>query len=67
MRLRLTDIPTPPQPAPAVRLFMRPLDARPRRVPRLELLRLLIAAGPLQRLVMLARLQPDDPRLLLGA
>src|SRR3954451_2995936 len=38
MRLRLTDITTPPQPAPPVRLFMRPLDARPRRVPRPELL-----------------------------
>src|SRR5512147_1484008 len=44
---------------------MCPLDARPGRVPRPELLGLLRAAGPLQRLVMLTRLQPDDPRLLL--
>src|SRR3954462_12470949 len=65
MRLRLTDITTPPQPAPPVRLFMRPLDARPGRVPRPELLRLLLAAGRLQRLVLLTRQQPDDPRLLL--
>src|SRR5512135_341039 len=44
---------------------MRPLNARPGRVPRSELLGRLLAAGPLQRLVMLTRLQPDDPRLLL--
>src|SRR5512135_1808952 len=43
---------------------MRPLDTCPGCVPRPELLGLLIAAGPLQRLVMLTRLQPDDPRLL---
>src|SRR3954462_4753832 len=65
MRLRLTDIATPPQPAPTVRLFMRPFDARPGRVTRPELLRLLLAAGRLQRLVLLTRQQPDDPRLLL--
>src|SRR5512135_2397452 len=44
---------------------MRPLNARPGRVPRSELLGRLLAAGPLQRLVLLTRLQPDDPRLLL--
>src|SRR3954452_6605117 len=44
---------------------MRPLDARPGRVPRPELLGLLLAASRLQRLVPLARQQPDDPRLLL--
>ena len=65
VRLRLTDIATLPQPATSDRLLMRPLDARPGRVPRPELLGLLRAAGPLQRLVMLTRLQPDDPRLLL--
>src|SRR4051812_42984947 len=65
MRLRLTDIATPPQPAPAVRLFMRPLDARPGRVPRPELLGLLLAAGRPQRLVLLTRQQPDNPWLLL--
>src|SRR5512135_1321854 len=42
---------------------MGALNARPGRVPRSELLGLLLAAGPLQRLVMLTRLQPDDPRL----
>src|ERR1700739_546231 len=36
MRLRLTDVATSPQPTPPVRLFMRPLDARPGRVPRAE-------------------------------
>src|SRR3954470_12503708 len=44
---------------------MSPLDPRTRRVPRPELLRPLLAAGRLQRLVLLARQQPDDPRLLL--
>src|SRR3954464_8719589 len=44
---------------------MRPLDPRSRRVPRPELLRPLLAAGRLQRLVLLTRQQPDDPRLLL--
>src|SRR3954465_14985522 len=44
---------------------MSPLDPRSRRVPRPELLRTLLAAGRLQRLVLLARQQPDDPRLLL--
>src|SRR5512135_1827236 len=44
---------------------MRALDARPGRVPRPELRGRLLAAGPLQRLVMLACLQPDDPRFLL--
>src|SRR3954471_3498554 len=44
---------------------MSSLDARPGRVPRPELLRPLLAAGRLQRLVLLARQQPDDPRLLL--
>src|SRR5512135_1511303 len=43
---------------------MRPLDTCPGCVPRPELLGLLLAAGPLQRLVMLTRLQPDEPRLL---
>jgi hypothetical protein len=62
--LCLTDIATLSQPAPADRLLMRSLDARPGRVPRAELLSSLRAAGPLQRLVMLTRLQPDDPRLL---
>src|SRR3954451_19001918 len=44
---------------------MSPLDPRSRRVPRPELLGTLLAAGRLQRLVLLARQQPDDPRLLL--
>src|SRR6185437_9130223 len=44
---------------------MSPLDARTRRVPRPELLGPLLAAGRLQRLVLLTRQQPDDPRLLL--
>src|SRR3954451_1553835 len=44
---------------------MRPLDARTRRVPRPELLGPLLAAGRLKRLVLLARQQRDDPRLLL--
>src|SRR3954447_25528680 len=65
MRLRLTDIPAPSQTAPPDRLFMSPLDPRSRRVPRPELLRPLLAAGRLQRLVLLTRQQPDDPRLLL--
>src|SRR5262245_21656267 len=43
---------------------MGAFDAGPGRVPRPERLRHLLAAGPLQRLVVLARLQPDDPRLL---
>src|SRR5512135_3024648 len=60
MCLRLPD-----RAAPADRLFMRPLDARTRRVPRPELLRPLLAAGRLQRLVLLTGQQPDDPRLLL--
>src|SRR6516162_7097001 len=37
----------------------------PLSIPRPELLGRLRAAGPLQRLVMLTGLQPDDPRLLL--
>src|SRR3954469_3003771 len=44
---------------------MSPLNARPGRVPRPELLGLLLAASRLQRLVLLTRQQPDDPRLLL--
>src|SRR4051812_26724981 len=44
---------------------MSPLDARPGRVTRPELLGLLLAASRLQRLVLLTRQQPDDPRLLL--
>src|SRR5436305_5234213 len=44
---------------------MRPLNACTRRVPRPELFRLLLAAGRLQRLVLLAGQQPDDPWLLL--
>src|SRR3954447_9830778 len=44
---------------------MSPLDPRTRRVPRPELLRPLLAARRLQRLVLLARQQRDDPRLLL--
>src|SRR5947209_19224271 len=44
---------------------MSTLDPRTRRVPRPELLRTLLAAGRLQRLVLLTRQQPDDPRLLL--
>src|SRR3954447_16978554 len=65
MRLRLTDRAAPPQTAPADRLFMRPFDARTRRVPRPDLLRPLRAAGRLQLLVLLTGQQPDDPRLLL--
>src|SRR5512135_100908 len=65
MRLHLPDRATLPQPAPPDRLFMRTLDPRPGRVPRPELVGLLLAAGRRQRLVMLTRLQPDDPRLLL--
>src|SRR5512143_580097 len=65
MQLHLPDIATLPQPAPPDRLFLRPLDPRPGRVPRPELVGLLLAAGRRQRLVMLTRLQPDDPRLLL--
>src|SRR5512135_2347231 len=64
VRLGLTEIAALPQPAPADRLLMRPLNARPGRVPRPELFGRLRAAGPLQRLVMLTRLQPDDPRFL---
>src|SRR4051794_25692694 len=44
---------------------MRSLDPRTRRVPRPELLRPLLAAGRLQRLVLLTGQQRDDPRLLL--
>src|SRR5262245_33068761 len=44
---------------------MRPFDPGPGRVLLAELLGLLPPPGRLQRLVMLARLQPDDPRLLL--
>src|SRR5512135_2439310 len=44
---------------------MRALNARPGRVPRPELFGRLTAAGPLQRLVMVTRLQTDDPWLLL--
>src|SRR6478752_5212800 len=44
---------------------MRPFNTRPGRVPRAESLRLLLAAGCLQRRVLLTRQQPDDPRLLL--
>src|SRR3954465_1505714 len=44
---------------------MSPLDPRSRRVPRPELLRTLLAAGCLPRLVLLTRQQPDDPRPLL--
>src|SRR3954451_3239956 len=43
--LRLTDIATLPQPAPADRLLMGTLDAGTRRVPRPELLSRLLAAG----------------------
>src|SRR6516164_7517057 len=45
---------------------MRPFNTRPSRVPPAESLRLLLAAGRLQGLVLLTRQQPDDPRLLLG-
>src|SRR3954451_24978114 len=65
MRLRLPDIATKPQPAPSDRLFMRALDPGTRRVPMAELLGRLLAPGRLQRLVVLTRLQPDDPWLLL--
>src|SRR6516162_5781698 len=44
---------------------MRPFDPGPGRVLLAELLSLLPPPSRLQRLVMLARLQPDDPRLLL--
>src|SRR5262245_30215494 len=44
---------------------MRPFDPGPSRVLLAELLSPLPPPGRLQRLVMLARLQPDDPRLLL--
>src|SRR5215472_14162248 len=44
---------------------MRPLDPGSGRVLLAELLGLLPPPGRLPRLVMLARLQPDDPRLLL--
>src|SRR6516164_7324298 len=44
---------------------MRPLDARSRRVAQLKFLCRLLPPSLLQRLVMLTRLQPDDPRLLL--
>src|SRR3954451_17862770 len=44
---------------------MRPFNTRPGRVPPAESLRLLLAAGRLQLLVLLTRQQPDDPRLLL--
>src|SRR5262245_41594818 len=44
---------------------MSALDTRSGRVSRAELLGLLLAAGRLQRLVLLTRQQPDDPRLLL--
>src|SRR5262249_26305055 len=64
-RLGFPDIATAPYPTPSVRLFMRPPDACPGRVPRAEFLRLLLAAGRLQRLVLLTRQQADDPRLLL--
>src|SRR4051794_23920898 len=63
--LGLANIATTSQPAPSVRLFMRPLDACPGCVPPAEFLRLLLAAGRLERLVLLARQQSDDPRLLL--
>src|SRR5512135_904041 len=43
---------------------MCPLNPRPRRVPRPELFGRLLATGSLKCLVMLPRLQPDDPRLL---
>src|SRR5512135_2967593 len=42
---------------------MRPLNPRPRRVPRPELFGRLLATGSLECLVMLTRLQSDDPRL----
>ena len=63
--LRLTDIATLSQPAPSDRLLMCTLDAGPRRVPRPEFLGCLLAAGRLQRLMLLTGQQPDDPRLLL--
>src|SRR4051794_25996356 len=44
---------------------MRALDPRPRRVPRPELLRPLLTAGRLQRLMLLTGQRRDDPRLLL--
>src|SRR5215813_4348298 len=44
---------------------MRPLDARSRRVAQLKFLCRLLPPSLLQRLVMLTRLQPNDPRLLL--
>src|SRR5262249_30070058 len=63
--LRLANIATPSQPAPANRFPMTPLVPRSGRVSRADLLGLLLTAGRLQRLVLLAGQQPEYPRLLL--
>jgi hypothetical protein len=63
--LGLPDVPASPQSTASNRLFMRSFDPGTHRVLLAELLGLLPLPGRLQRLVMLACLQADDPRLLL--
>src|SRR5512135_3402528 len=65
LRLGLAEVPALPQPTTADRLLMSPFNPGPGRVLRPELFSRLPAAGRLQCLVMFARLQTDDPRLLL--
>src|SRR5262249_35247815 len=62
---RLTDGPASPSATTPHRLFMRPLDSGPRRVLLAELLGLRPPSSCLQRLVLLARQQPDDSGLRL--
>src|SRR6478735_589714 len=65
VRLRLPDVTALPQPTSTNRLFMSPLDTRPCGIARSESLGPLFPSGSLQRFMMLTRLQPDDPWLLL--
>src|SRR6266542_974349 len=59
--LRLAAIPTLPHPAPAVSLGMRPLHSGPAGITLLELLRLLMRAGHLQRPVFRLRAHRQSP------
>ena len=60
------DIAAFAQSAAADRLRVRAFDPGARGIISLELFRRLTPAGGVQRLVVLARLQPNDPWLVLG-
>src|SRR4051812_39617166 len=66
VRLREAEVAGVAQAAAADGLLVGGLDPGPGRVARPELRRRLSSPGGVQRLVVLARLQADDPRLELG-